>query len=180
MIDANEIEVALEALFLGETSDNKFKSIDVQRGFAALTRPGLTWAVLGGKYANENGMAKDIYETFDIVGTVAVKNVASEKERRKIAHALNRYITLKLLGNKLDLDIEEIMPTKWNEVTSEEHLRAGLLLMELTFSTRAQVVPEKSGEAERRLEAIWTTYTDPSDGQTVAESKENFDNGETP
>lgn len=180
MIDAYDIECALEALFLGDSSEKKFKAIDVQRGITALTRPGLTWAVTGGKFSVENGMAEDTYEAFDIVALLVVKNVASEKERRRDAHAAIRYIVLKLMDSSLALDIEDLVPVKWREITDAEQLQSGLLVMELTFTTRALVVPEQSGEALRRLESIWTTYTDPADGQPLAESQANFEHGETP
>lgn len=180
MIDAFDIEEALEALFLGETSDKKFKAIDVQRGVTAITRPGLAWAVTGGKFSVENGMAKDIEETFDITAILVVKNVASEKERRREAHAAIRYITLKLIGTTLELDIEDLVPLKWREVTSEDQVQAGLLVMALTFTASAPVVPNQSGEALRRLESIWTTYTDTTDDVVLVESQANFEHGVIP
>lgn len=180
MIDAFEIESALDTLFLGNVGDKKFKAIDVQRGVTALTRPGLTWAVLGGKFSTENGMAEDVYETFEIIGTLVVTNVGSEKERRRAIHALVRYVTLKLLDNSLGLAMDGIKPKKWDETTTEKQLANGLMTVELAFSSKAQVVPEQTGEALRRLEAIWTTYTDPVDGQPLAESQANFEHGDTP
>lgn len=176
MIDAYEIEEAIESIFLSDLSSKKFKAIDIQRGITTLTRPGLAWAVTGGKFSVENGMEEDTYELFDIIGLLVVKNVASEKERRKDAHAARRYITLALIGSTLELNIEPIAPLKWREITSDEHLQAGLLVMELAFTTRAKVEPEQSGESLRRLEAIWTTYVDSDDA--LLESHVNFEHGE--
>lgn len=180
MIDAFDIERALEALFLGEASDKKFKSIDLQRELGSLTQPGMAWAVTGGKFSVENGMADDVYENFEIVGLLAVKNVASERERRHEIHAAVRYVVLKLMGLTLGLPLEDLQPSAWREVTTADDLRNGVLVVKLNYTARAKVDPAQSGDAERRLESIWTTYTDPADGSPMAESQANFEHGDTP
>lgn len=180
MIDAFQIESALEALFMGEASDKKFKAIDLQRDLGSLTRPGMAWAATGGKFSVENGMAEELYENFDIICLLGVKNVASERERRREIHAAVRHVVLKLMGSTLDLPLEDLQPSAWKEVTTADDMRDGVLVVKLNYTARAKVDPAQSGEAERRLDSIWTTYTDPADGQPLAESQANFEHGDTP
>lgn len=180
MIDAFEIEQAMERLFLEEADQKlKFKAIDLQRELGVLTTPGMAWAVVGGKFTEENGMAEDEYEIFDLICLLAVKNVASEKERRRVIHAAVRYVVLKIKAAKITI-VEDLKPVQWREVTTDDDMRAGVIAVKLNFTAKAIVEVDKTGESVRRLKSIWTTFTDPADGTPMAESHTEFEQGDAP
>lgn len=180
MIDAFELEQAMERLFIEETDSKlKFRAIDLGRELGPLTTPGIAWAVVGGKFTEENGMAEDEYEIFDLICLLAVKNLGSEKERRRAIHAAVRYVVLKIKAANITI-VEDLKPVQWREVTTDDDMRNCVMTVKLNFTAKAIVEIDKAGESIIRLKSIWTTYTDPADGTPMMESHTEFEHGENP
>ena len=88
-----DIEERISVLFCGENDKTParervsfwFKSIDIQAGITTLSRPGMSVAVMSGDYETEDA-TDNLKVTSKIIVTLVVKNVAKEKERRRILH----------------------------------------------------------------------------------------------
>lgn len=183
-----DIEDRISRLFCGgndktpakERDSFWFKAIDIQAGVTALSRPGMTVAVMSGDYETED-MTDTLKVTSKIVVTLVVKNVASEKERRRILHPCVKHVVWKLQGNDLGLEIDPLKVKNWKDVTTPEHLAATLLVAEIEFETAYTLTPETEEASYRNLLSIWSSFkSEEEPHEELATSKVNFDNGETP
>lgn len=172
---AFDIEDAIEQLFTETVVPFRFKKVDISKDILALTQPGITVAVTSGDFTTQ-GMGDLLDEKNKIIVLLVFKNVASEKERRRIAHPSARYVISKLQGQRLGLEIEPIEALNWREVTSPEHLEQGLLVIEVTLESKIGVTPEIEEREYRALESIWTTYS--ADDHEAMASQVDFNNGE--
>jgi len=174
---ASDIEAALKAKFIEDPNipdEKKFKAIDVQKEIVALSRPGLSWAVIEGKDSKITSTC--IEETMKIIGTIAVKNVASEEERRKTMAPLVRYLQVALLDEDLDLDIDPIQPTRWDEVTTPANLEGKLMVVEVQFETAVEFTKEEV--SFHTLDSIFHSIVFPDTGETALESDTVFNSSE--
>lgn len=172
---AFDIEDAIEQLFTETVVPFRFKKVDISKDILALTQPGITVAVTSGDFTTQ-GMSDLLDEKNKIIVLLVFKNVASEKERRRIAHPSARYVISKLQGQRLGLEIEPIEALNWREVTSPEHLEQGLLVIEVTLETKIGVTPSIEEKEYRALESIWTTYS--TNNHEALASRVDFNNGE--
>lgn len=172
---AFDIEDAIEALFIESSVPFTFKKVDVSKLPTALTRPGITVAATSGDY-DSLGMSDNLKESIQIIILLVLKNVASEKERRRQAHPAVHYVVSKLQGQTLGLEIEPISLKNWRETTTQENLEEGLLLVEINLSTALNVTPDIEEREYRLLESIWTSYK--TDETTIVESSVNLTNGD--
>lgn len=92
---AFDIEDAIEKVFCENTIPFRFKKVDISKDILALTQPGITVAVTSGDFTTQ-GMSDLLDEKNKIIVLLVFKNVASEKERRRIAHPSARYVISKL------------------------------------------------------------------------------------
>lgn len=182
-----DIESRISELFCSENAKNSanerdsfwFKAIDVQAGITALSRPGMSVAVMSGDYEREDS-TDTVKVTSKIVITLVVKNVASEKERRRILHPCVQYVVWKLQGNDLGLDISPLNVKNWRDVTASEHLAVSLLVAEIEFETAYTITPETEEACNRNLLAIWSSFKSEEEPfEELTTSKVIFNNGET-
>lgn len=183
-----DIEERISVLFCGENDKTPakerdsfwFKSIDIQAGITTLSRPGMSVAVMSGDYETEDA-TDNLKVTSKIIVTLVVKNVAKEKERRRILHPCVKHVVWKLQGNDLGLEIDPLKVKNWKDVTTPEHLAAALLVAEIEFETVYTLTPETEEASYRNLLSIWSSFkSEEEPHEELATSKVNFDNGETP
>lgn len=183
-----DIEEKISALFCDKNDKSPakerdsfwFKAIDIQAGVTTLSRPGMTVAVMSGNYETEDA-TENLKVTSKIVVTVVVKNVAKEKERRRILHPCVKYVVCKLQGKDLGLEIDPLKVKKWKDVTTPEHLAATLLVAEIEFETAYTLKPEVEEASYRNLLSIWSSFkSEEEPHEELATAKVNFENGETP
>lgn len=168
------IEKAIKDYLCDDNTPMKFKAIDVQSNISALSRPGLACAVMSGDFTEE-GFSGRIEENAKIVVSLVFKNVASEEERRKIAHPAVSYVIHKLHKNDLGLDMEPLTVGNWREVTTAEHVAVACMVIEIEFTTQFTVVPETAEENYRELLSICSTFkSETPDNETLAESEVIF------
>lgn len=129
-----EIEAALYDLFT--VSDDKFQRVEVGRFTDGLV-PGMNVAVLRGRFSTDT---IDSYrQEVDIIVLIAVQNINSEYECRKIVHPLVEYVVRKLVGTNLGLDIEDIQPQGWDEKTTIQNHQLGEVVFEVRFKTASSI-----------------------------------------
>ncbi len=163
------IEKAIKDLLRDDNTPMNFKAIDVQSNISALSRPGLACAVMSGDFT-EADFSGRIEENAKIVVSLVLKNVASEEERRKIAHPAVSYVIGKLHNNDLGLDMEPLTVGNWREVTTAEHVAVACMVIEIDFTTQFTVVPEAAEENYRELLSICSTFkSETPDNETLAE-----------
>lgn len=148
MISNLDIERGIYALFTG--ADRAFSKVDLG-GFLSEIKPGLNVAVSGG---TPEMISLDEYRwDISIVCLVAVKNLRSEMERRRLIHPLVQFVyrtlvhaEIPLIGDNLQqieeggmpqflTELEEIQPGPWKESTDLEQFKAGESVFELRFTT---------------------------------------------
>lgn len=168
------IEKAIKDYLCDDNTPMKFKAIDVQSNISALSRPGLACAVMSGDFTEE-GFSGRIEENAKIVVSLVFKNVASEEERRKIAHPAVSYVIHKLHDNDLGLDMTPLKVGNWREVTTAEHSAVACTVVEIEFTTQFTVVPEAAEENYRELLSIGSTFKSETPGhETLAEGNVIF------
>ena len=141
------IEKAIKELLESKNSPMVFKSIDVHSVVASLTQPGFTVAVTSGKYEEVNNTNK-LDEVVDVTVELIFKNVASEEQRRMVAHH----------KNDLGLEIEPLTAKGWDEVERDSFRQVALTVFELKFTTQFTITPESAEENYRELLSIGTTF----------------------
>lgn len=149
-----EIEAALYDLFT--VNDTKFQRVEVGQ-FPESLVPGMNVAVLRGRFAVDT---IDSYrQEVDIIVLIAVQNINSEFECRRIVHPLVEYVVRKLVGTDLGLDIEEIQPQGWDEKTTIRNHELGEVVFEARFKT-ASSIPARpiTEEDEAYITEILTEY----------------------
>lgn len=151
------IEKAIKDLLCDDNTPMKFKAIDVQSNISALSRPGLACAVMSGDFT-EADFSGRIEENAKIVVSLVFKNVASEEERRKIAHPAVSYVIGKLHNNDVGLDMKPLSVARWRDVTTAEHLTVACMVVEIEFTTQFTVTPESAEHNYRELLSIGTTF----------------------
>lgn len=169
-----DIEKNILDLFCDDTDRTKFKAVDVQSGITALTRPGMTVAVVSGNYDIPDNSGR-IRQTAKVVVTIVVKNVAKEIERRKVMHPSVDYVIRKLYNNDLGLEIEPMTAKSWREVTNEEYLVNGLMVAEIEFETAYDIQTDESEKEYRLLESILSNFE--IDEDEVLQGRVDFNNG---
>ncbi len=152
-----DIEKAIETLFCETASDFVFKKVDIQKGLARLTQPGMNIAVISGNYTQPE-ISNNLEETIQIVVLMVFRNVASEEFRRQSAHSAVQYVVSKLQGQTLGLDINPIQATGWSERTSHDDLAQALLVVEANFTTALQMTPKMEEHEFRILKSVWSSY----------------------
>ncbi len=151
------IEKAIKELLESKNSPMVFKSIDVHSVVASLTQPGFTVAVTSGKYEEVNNTNK-LDEVVDVTVELIFKNVASEEQRRMVAHPAVRYVVQKLHKNDLGLEIEPLTAKGWDEVERDSFRQVALTVFEMKFATQFTITPESAEENYRELLSIGTTF----------------------
>ena len=163
------IEKAIKDLLRDNNTPMNFKAIDVSHNISALSRPGLACAVTSGDFTAMDNSG-EVEEKAKIVVSLVFKNVASEEERRKIAHPAVSYVIHKLHDNDLGLDMTPLKVGNWREVTTAEHLAVACMVIEIEFTTQFTVVPEAAEENYRELLSICSTFkSETPDNETLAE-----------
>jgi hypothetical protein len=122
-----------------------------------------------------------------IVLLVAVKNVRSEIERRRLAHPLSEYVTRSLIsegiplvlvddkfqpvledGKPQTLEMEEIVWLGWREATSPENFKNGETVFEVRFKTATSMSAGAiDTEDESNITEILTQYALLQKGDTM-------------
>lgn len=167
--DCYVIEKAIKDYLCGDNTPMKFKAIDVQSNISALSRPGLACAVMSGDFT-EADFSGRIEENAKIVVSLVFKNVASEEERRKIAHPAVSYVIGKLHNNDVGLDMKPLSVASWRDVTTSEQLAVACMVVEIEFKTQFTVTPESAEQNYRELLSISSTFkSETPDHETLAE-----------
>jgi len=158
-----DIEAAIYALFTG--TDRAFAKVDLGR-FPDAICPGLNVAVVSGAFEDyPDGSTK---ESLKITMLVAVKNLHSESERRKLVHPLVRLVVRNLSGQNLGMDIDSIQPDGWDERTSGQQFQSGESVFEVRFRTSVRIPKgPASTDEEVALTDLIASYhqVSPSGGQ---------------
>lgn len=157
IVNCYQIESAIKKLFCENNDPMVFKAIDIQNGIATLSRPGFTVAATSGEFEIPDNSGK-LEEKVNVVVSLVVKNVASEEQRRMIAHPAVRHVIHKLHHNDLGLDMEPLTAIRWKDVTTEEHLSVSLMVVDIEFTTQFTVVPEAAETNYRELLSISSTF----------------------
>jgi len=99
---------------------------------------------------------------------VKFKNMQSEEARRKGINPLVKGIILLLAGQKLGLDIRELQPKSFRDVTNEEKYVGGVIEYLLEFTT-SFTIERQDDEAVTDLITIGLNYylQDPADDQVA-------------
>lgn len=151
-MDGTTIEAAVKAALV---SSDKFLAIEVGRPLGIIGRPGASVAVEEGDFEPQGNSLR---QSFVISVLLVAKNVSSESERRKTIHPLQAFVTRLLWNETLGLPISGIQPGKWQEITTAEQLKDGLIVIECRFTTKAAFEKLASPEEQIALEEIWATY----------------------
>lgn len=148
------IEEALYNLFT--VTDEHFQKVEVGQ-FPESLVPGMNVAVLSGRFSRSD---LDSYrQSLDIIILIAVQNIHSEYECRRLVHPLVEYVVRKLAGSDLGLDIEPIEPLGWSEKTTKQGFELGEVVFEVRLTT-ASTIPSGpiSDETEQDMTEILAEY----------------------
>lgn len=178
-----DIERAIYHRFT-EGENRKFAKVDLGQ-FPDVLKPGLNVAVTSGTF-NLQSMS-EYRQELAIVLLVAVKNVRSEIERRRLAHPLCEYAIRALAsgdtplvlvddqfrpilenGKPQLLEMEEIVPAGWREATSPENFKNGETVFEVRFKTATSMSAGAiDTEDESDITEILTQYALLQKGDTM-------------
>lgn len=149
-----EIEDALYNLFT--VTDEHFQKVEVGQ-FPESLVPGMNVAVLRGRFSRSDF---DSYrQAVDIIILIAVQNINSEYECRRLIHPLVEYVVRKLSGSDLGLDIEPIDPQGWDEKTTLRNHELGEVVFEVRFTTASSIPSGPiTDEIEQDLTEILAEY----------------------
>lgn len=154
---ADRLEAAIDA----RLSAKKLATSEVGKEITTIRTPSCHVAVISGRFTRTG--SKYRHELKVILG-VCVKNVRTdgEKERRKEMHPLVAALVADLTGERLGLEIQDLEPVSWGETTTEPELRAGLMSVNIQFSTSCEE-PLKTIDAPD-LEAVVASFHQVTEG----------------
>lgn len=172
-----DIERAIYHRFT-EDENRKFAKVDLGQ-FPDVLKPGLNVAVTSGTASLQT--MDEYRQELAIVLLVAVKNVRSEIERRRLAHPLSEYVTRSLIsegiplvlvddkfqpvledGKPQTLEMEEIVWLGWREATSPENFKNGETVFEVRFKTATSMSTRSiDTDEEADLDLVLSRFFEP-------------------
>ena len=125
-----------------------------------LTSHAVAVAVLEGTFEKVAGSWRQ-----DVTVSVLVKfkNMNSEEARRKGINPLCKGIIGLLIGQKLDLDIKELQPKRFRDVTTEEKYNGGVIEYLIEFSTAFYIKKQEEEEVNDLITMSLTYMLKPGD-----------------
>ena len=145
----------LEAAIDARLSAKRLATSEVGKDITTIRTPSCHVAVISGRFVRTGSKYR---HNLKVILGVCVKNVRTdgEKARRKEMHPLVAALVADLTDEKLGLEIQGLEPTGWDETTTEPELRAGLMSVNISFSTSCEE-PLKTTDAPD-LEAVVATF----------------------
>ena len=125
-----------------ETRDVDYRSILTREG-AARQKPAANIHIPSGSWANLT--MKGMKQSVNVSIIITTYDAAREKNRRKKMLDLVDSLAFILMKENLDLDIRQILPLSFSDVTTQPHEKAGILIYEVIFNIvfeRQKIPPE--------------------------------------
>lgn len=148
----------------------------IDDGVDDIVRPSVTIRVPGGT-PEWNGDGSIARVKCSPLVTLAVHSMFSAEVQKKDAMALEIALARALHGLEPQ-GCEELQYEGWKDATSQAQRDIRITVLVQTYTTYYEI--NLNDPDPILLDAIWTTYTDPVDGQPLAESQANFEHGDTP
>jgi len=167
-----DIEEKIAERLNAKLSEPKVVGIDEPHG--ALRVPAIDVIVGGGGF-------KRVSQHYEINPNVFVvvtfQNLRSVQDRRKGVYPILEAIVALLVGNKLGLKIDPLIPKRLDNITEEKEAKEGKIVFQLEFET-GFVIPKLSDEeAVDLLEVGLNYYLTP--GDETADAADEVTLGET-
>lgn len=130
------------------------KRVEIQGGHRALSIPEIDVIVSGGSF-------EKVAQNYKLKATVNVmvtfQNLQSIKERRKGVYPILLAILACLIGQKLGLAIDPLVPRRLDNTTEEKEAKAGQIVFQLEFET-SFIIDKLSDEEIEDLLSIGLNY----------------------
>lgn len=163
MVSCDVIESLVYGRFTG--TNRLFEAVDLGK-FPSSMRPGMNVAVTSGSWRKFN--ANSYKASVQIVMLIAVRNLASETERRKKIHPLVEAVYGSVIGVQLSDDLDPIEPGPWEDRSSVDEFQSGITKFQLSFTTSMTMRITKPGEEiNQLLESLIAEYSVVQDPQSV-------------
>jgi hypothetical protein len=155
----SDIEKAVEQRI--EAKLNSVRDVKIQKGAKNnLLNPGVFVSVEDGVF---EAVGRGWKQKLDVYVEIEFENLRDEENRRIGAFLILSAIIQYLSGQKLGLNISELKPAKWQNVTGEEDYKASKTRFQIMFKTTFNIEAVSDEVLNDLLKAGLNYYLKPGD-----------------